>query len=204
LRLRPDPWLEFQGDKAADKMGTAVRMVEMFDTDGDGVTDFTRTQTVKPNNALRVRIESKSGYDDDGDGVSNTMSGHRTTVAHRKGNLMSKKYCMIVCLALGVFAPLACKPAQCEAVIVAASPIQSLAMDGTSADLDRQAKQVEGAGAGAESPEIRHLIYKARALADLVKTGSQPGVVIPNYHEDKTRLVADFVDARRDVARVCQ
>lgn len=118
-------------------------------------------------------------------------------------NPLREKMSLAVAL-LGALAGTAgCSPKECKSVMEAASPIQEMAEASNTSGLAAQVKALEAASAGSSKSEIKWLAGSAGLLGKHVAAGSKPGERIPNYAEDKARLMQQFVDARRNVAGIC-
>ncbi len=92
-------------------------------------------------------------------------------------------------------------------MIDAAGPIQELAETGGAPALTAQLKKLEAAASGSKSNEITNLVSAAKRLGELVEEGSKPakaGEEHSLYASQKAYRLENFVNGRRDVARVCK
>lgn len=98
-----------------------------------------------------------------------------------------------------------CKPRECKDVMAAAAPIQKAAEDGNADELASHVKALKQAATGSRSGEISWLAQVAEQLSDHVAAGKKAKAgSMPGYSDDRARYLTNFVDARREVARVCK
>lgn len=101
-----------------------------------------------------------------------------------------------------------CAPSECPQVLEAAEPIQQLATEGTVEALQTQVDALNAAASTSDSVEVLGFAGVAVDLRDHILRGSQPQDDNPGfastYHDEKMRLLQQFIDARREVTRLCE